>query len=122
MRIKVTALLFLLLAGCGVRERERAAAQLTGGEPRRGSDAIARYGCGSCHTIEGVSGAVGEVAAEFRSIRKRTYIAGVLPNTPENLVRWIRDPRGVDEKTAMPNLGVTPRDAVDIAAYIYSMQ
>jgi cytochrome c len=52
----------------------------------------------------------------------RAYIAGVLPNTPENLLRWIQDPPGVDSLTAMPNLGVTSRDAVDIAEYLYTLQ
>ena len=48
------------------------------------------------------------------------YIAGVLPNTPDALIRWIMDPRDVDPKTAMPDLGVTSHDARDIAAYLYS--
>ena len=50
------------------------------------------------------------------------YIAGVLPNTPENVARWISDPKAVDEKTAMPKLGVTGADASDIATYIYSLK
>jgi cytochrome c len=112
----------LLLAACGSQSRERAAAELTGGEPRRGAAAVAKYGCGSCHTAKGVSGASGQVATEFRDVHKRTYIAGVIANTPENLMRWIQDPKVIDEKTAMPNLGVTPSDAADIAAYIYSLK
>jgi cytochrome c1 len=39
---------------------------------------------------------------------------------PSNMMRWIRDPVGVDEKTAMPKLGVTEKDAADIAAYLYA--
>ena len=45
--------------------------------------------------------------------------AGVLTNTPDNLSRWIQSPREVDSLTAMPDVGVTPRDARDIAAYLY---
>jgi cytochrome c2 len=48
------------------------------------------------------------------------YVAGMLPNTPDNLMHWIREPKAVNPKTAMPQLGVTERDAADIAAYIYS--
>ena len=44
----------------------------------------------------------------------------MLTNTPENLVRWIRDPQGVDSLTAMPDMGVTGVDARDMAAYLYS--
>jgi cytochrome c len=35
------------------------------------------------------------------------------------MVRWIVNPPAVDSLTAMPALGVTPREARDIAAYLY---
>jgi cytochrome c1 len=38
------------------------------------------------------------------------------------MVRWIRNPKAVDEKTVMPNLGVTQGDAADIAGYLYSLK
>jgi cytochrome c1 len=49
-------------------------------------------------------------------------IAGELPNTPENLVRWLRNPPGVEPGTAMPNLGLSQTQAQDIAAYLDSLQ
>jgi cytochrome c1 len=67
-----------------------------------------------------VRGATGSVGPPLTGIAKRAYIGGVLTNTPENLVRWIQDPPSVDAKTAMPNVGVTYQDAVDIAGYLYS--
>jgi cytochrome c1 len=36
-------------------------------------------------------------------------------------VRWIQDPPAVDSATAMPNLGVSERDARDMAAYLYAV-
>ena len=54
-------------------------------------------------------------------LAQRVYIAGVLANTPENLVRWIRDPRAVDSLTAMPTLGLDEREARDVAAYLYAL-
>jgi cytochrome c len=95
-------------------------AQLSGGDRHRGADAIRSYGCGACHTIPGVRGANGLVGPPLTGLAERAYIAGVLTNTPDNLVRWIRDPPSVDAKTAMPNVGVTQQDAVDIAGYLYS--
>ena len=50
------------------------------------------------------------------------YVAGVLQNTPDNIVHWIQNPKAVDEKTVMPVLGVTYQDATDIAAYLYSIK
>lgn len=42
-------------------------------------------------------------------IGARMYVAGVLQNAPENIARWIQNPKAVDEKTAMPTLGVSSR-------------
>jgi len=88
----------------------------------RGRAAIRRYGCGSCHSIPGITGAGGLVGPPLGQIASRVYIAGVLPNEPENMIRWIQNPPAVDEKTAMPNMGVTARDARDIAAYLYTLR
>ncbi len=107
------------LAGCTAGAQQNPVA-LTGGDPQRGRAAIYKYGCGSCHTIAGISDAHGLVGPPLTGIGNRTYIAGVLRNTPDNIVHWIRNPKDVDEKTAMPVLGVNSQDATDIAAYLYS--
>ena len=52
----------------------------------------------------------------------RVYIAGPLTNDPASLEHWIEDPHSVSGQTVMPNLGVTGHDAVDIAAYLYSVK
>ena len=38
------------------------------------------------------------------------------------MIRWIENPPAIDPKTAMPNMGVTVRDARDIAAYLYTLR
>ncbi|HKP16619.1 MAG TPA: c-type cytochrome [Gemmatimonadaceae bacterium] len=100
----------------------REAAAITGGDPSRGPDLLRKYGCQSCHTIPGVVGANGLVGPPLAGIASRSYIGGVLPNVPDNMLRWIRDPKAVDAKTAMPNTGVTPSDARHIAAYLYTLK
>jgi len=116
----------VLLAACGTKTQrvsEADAPALTGGgNPHRGQAAMRRYGCNACHTIPGVAGARGNVGPPLAGIGSRVYIAGVMSNTPANLVHWIENPPGVDSLTAMPNLGVTERDARDIAAYLYSLR
>jgi cytochrome c len=87
---------------------------------QRGQAAIGKYGCGSCHTIRGISEAQGLVGPPLTGIRNRIYIAGMLENNPGNLALWIRDPKSVNQRTAMPNLGVTPREAADISAFLNS--
>lgn len=110
-----------LVAACH-RGFEREAAALTGGDPARGKAAISRYGCVACHQIPGVSGAQGLVGPPLEGVARRAYIGGVLGNSPENVIRWVQNPQAVDQKTAMPNLGVTDADARDIAAYLYTLR
>jgi cytochrome c len=107
---------------CDQKQLEQAATQMTGGDPAKGKAAITRYGCISCHTIPGVKGADALVAPSLEHVASRSYVAGVLPNTPPNVVRWIQNPPGVDRLTAMPNLGVTDSDARDIASYLYTLK
>ncbi|MCX4471639.1 Cytochrome c oxidase subunit 2 precursor [Micromonospora sp. MW-13] len=91
------------------------------GRPDRGAELIARYGCGSCHTIPGVGRADGLVGPPLTRFGARSYIAGELPNNADNLRRWISDPHDVEPGTAMPNLGVDAIDAQDIAAYLLTL-
>jgi cytochrome c len=115
-------LLAALATACESRHASVEAAEaMTGGDAARGRDLLRSYGCQTCHTIPGVDGANGLVGPPLAGIADRAYIAGVLPNAPDNMLRWIRDPRGVDSLTAMPNVGVTPSDARHIAAYLYSL-
>ena len=91
-----------------------------GGDAARGRQAIARYGCGACHVVPGLGRADGRVGPRLAGLREQIYLAGVIHNSPENLVRWIRDPQGIDPQTAMPNLGVGEAEARDMAAYLYA--
>jgi cytochrome c len=113
----------ILLTACGSGAQGQHTAQVTtGGNIQRGADMIQYYGCGSCHIIPGISGAAGLAGPPLSGIGNRIYIAGVLQNTPDNMMRWIENPKAVDEKTVMPYLGVTHKDAADIAGYLYTLQ
>ena len=89
-------------------------------DPQRGKVALAKYGCVACHTIPGIPGSNALTAPPLIGISQRSYLAGMLENTPENLRRWIQHPRQVNPHTAMPEQGLTDRDASDIAAYLYT--
>jgi cytochrome c len=92
-----------------------------GGRPENGRVLIQEYGCTACHTVPGVRGAAGKVGPRLDHVKEQIYIAGVLHNTPSNLILWIAHPEEVDPQTAMPDLGVTEEDARDIAAYLYDL-
>ena len=100
----------------------QAATSSTDGDPARGKDKIASYGCGSCHTIPGVVGAAGLVGPPLTGIGNRVYIAGILLNNSENIARWIEDPHAVDQLTVMPNVHATPEDARDMAAFLSTVR
>lgn len=117
----VLSALIVCTAACTHGEAD-AMALTHGGNAARGKELIRSYGCGSCHTIPRVPGAEATVGPSLQGEATRAYIAGVMPNVPENMIRWIMNPPGVDDKTAMPNLDVTAADARDIAAYIYTLQ
>lgn len=104
-----------------VRDRP-AERQVPGGDEDRGRQRLAAYGCGSCHEIPGVDGAVGRAAAPLSAFAERAFVGGMLPNDPESLIRWIVNPQSVNERTAMPNVGVTQEDARDMAAYLYTLR
>jgi cytochrome c len=97
-------------------------AGVLGGHPRAGKDAIVAFGCGACHTIPGVPGAQGMVGPPLAQFASRAYIAGEVPNTERDLIRWIMTPQSIEPGTAMPNLGVNQAQARDIAAYLYTLR
>jgi len=96
--------------------------EVPGGDARRGRQAISAYGCGACHVVPGVIGARGLVGPPLTSFAHRSYVAGSLPNTPANLVRFVQTPQAIRPGSAMPNLDVAEPDARDIAAYLYSLE
>jgi cytochrome c1 len=101
-------------------DRLDAAARLTGGDPKRGEVYLVAYGCAGCHTIPGVPRANGLVGPSLASVGQRVYVGGMLTNTPDNLVRWIVNPKAVNPSTAMPVTGISSREARDVVAYFYS--
>ncbi|HEX5683814.1 MAG TPA: c-type cytochrome [Ideonella sp.] len=80
--------------------------------------ALRQYACVSCHTIPGVTGSDTRVGSPLDGLARRTLIAGRLPNTADNLVRWIQSPQQVKPGTAMPDLGVTEDHARLMASYL----
>lgn len=99
-------------------EAKRVPQPIAAADARRGKRALEQYGCTTCHDIPGVTGATVPVGPSLRKLASRSYIAGVLPNTSDNLERWLRSPQAVKPGTAMPDLGVDARDARDMAAFL----
>ena len=116
------AALVLSLAACEGGKKTNVYAVYTGGDWSRGKQVIDHYRCGACHTIPGIPDAHGLVGPPLIKWGRRTYIGGELPNTPDNLVRWIISPKSIEPGTAMPELGLSEQEARDAAAYLYTIR
>ncbi len=78
-------------------------------------------GCIACHVAPGVPGASGTIGPNLTGIAnttRRRELAGAIPNTPENLRRWVQDPQSVKPGTMMPKLGLSDKEADDIVALL----
>jgi cytochrome c len=85
-------------------------------------DLMIHYGCPTCHVISGVPGASGKVGPSLSDLAQRSYLAGTLQNSPDNLVLWIEHPQRVHPGTAMPEMGVSDNDAREIATFLQSQK
>jgi cytochrome c2 len=119
--MKTCTALVLCFALTACSERTDVTAGVSG-DPQRGQLLLRQYGCGGCHEIPGVAAADGKVGPPLDGIARRVYLGGVLPNMPQNMVRWIRAPQSVDPKTAMPDMQVPEAHAQDMVAYLYTLR
>lgn len=110
--------MLLAVAGCDKAK----VANAFGGNVERGSGLIAQEGCGTCHSVPGVYAARGRVGPSLDHIGSQTILAGTLPNTPANMLTWIKTPQAVRPGDIMPNMGLNDHDARDIAAYLYTLR
>ncbi|SSW67147.1 Cytochrome c oxidase subunit 2 [Achromobacter veterisilvae] len=114
-----------LLCTCGEERpplasagRDERSAELADADAARGRRLVSAHGCIACHTMPGVRGPASNVGPPLDGLARRAYLGGTLPNSPANLVRWLLDPPAVNPRTAMPNTGLAPAEAADIAAFL----
>jgi cytochrome c1 len=110
-----------VLAACRGEATDRSYPLRTGGDPARGLQSMERVGCAACHDIPGIRTFHARVAPSLDDFSHRAVIAGILPNSPANLTRWLLDPPRVSPHTAMPALGLSDQEARDVAAYLYTL-
>lgn len=109
----------LALAACKAPPEEKHHMPIA--DPKRGLQAIAQAGCGSCHQIPGLAWPKGRLGPALDGFAGRTMIAGRLPNRPDTLTLWVRNAPALIPGTAMPAMPITPQQARDVAAYLYTL-
>lgn len=121
-------ILVFLLAACGshespVQQSQPAAPAADAGNATRGAELAAQYGCNVCHIIPGVTGPRGSLGPSLAKVAAQPTLAyGTVPNTPDNLRKYIQSPPTVYPQTTMPVLGVTDQDARDITAHLLTLK
>jgi cytochrome c oxidase subunit II len=95
-----------------------------GANPADGVAVIQQKGCGGCHTIPGIPGAVGTIGPNLGGVASRPTIAGgAVPNSgPNDLKRWILNPPALKPGTVMPNLGLTDEQATQVVAFLETLK
>lgn len=108
----------------GPQDSAKAApAPAQGAEYAAGEKLFMTKGCMGCHSVQAVGAPKGLIGPNLANVGARSHIAaGWLPNTDENLERWIREPQAVKKGVLMPNLGVTVEEARALRAYLRAHQ
>lgn len=115
----MVAIVSAMLAACDDGARPFA---VPGGDAANGRRLIEQYQCAACHIIPGIAGTQGRAGPPLEGFGRRSYIAGRIPNLPDQLAAWIVDPPAMKPRTLMPNIGVSPAEARDMAAYLATLK
>lgn len=86
-----------------------------------GAKIFASSPCTTCHRVQGVSR--GFIAPDLSHFGSRTTLAGaILPNTPQNVERWIENPDAIKPGAHMPAWGIRGQKLKDLVAYLESLK
>ncbi|HSM08697.1 MAG TPA: cytochrome c oxidase subunit II [Gemmatimonadota bacterium] len=87
-----------------------------------GQQLLMTKGCIACHRIQGTP-AAGVLGPDLSHVgSRRTIAAGILENTTENMIRWLRDPGEVKPGALMPALQLSEEELRTLAAYLRSLE
>ena len=125
MKVYLPVIALVLAAACN-RNETSAPAPVTppaaAGDSSHGKQLIEQYGCTICHIVPGLEGPKGMVGPSLEHVASRQVIAQNVPNTPQNVTAYIQNPQASNPQNTMPNLGVKPEEARDIAAYLSTLR
>ncbi len=107
-----------------VADQKRAPATAAAGTPaEEGFTVFNQRGCGSCHTVEGVSnGTIGPNLTHFAS--RTTFAGSMFDNNDANLRKWLSDPLAVKpgNKMIIPGGRLSPDEVTKLIAYLNSLR
>lgn len=119
LRTGAVLLCALLASACG---SEKTPSRVERGDPERGRLLTQQYQCAACHFIPEVQGVGGDAGPSLKYMGRLSYIAGSIPNQPENMIRFLQNPPEVKPGTLMPALGISEEEARHMAAFMYTLR
>lgn len=91
-------------------------------EAQRGRQLFLTSGCVQCHAIQGTR-AKANTGPDLTHIGSRQKIgAALLPNTRENLARWIADPQAIKPGIKMPRTELNVDDLQSLVTYLEGLK
>jgi cytochrome c2 len=125
-RFAVSLVLLLAVVACNRDEASKSIVPAPAppiGNAERGKAVAAQYGCNVCHAIPGVEGPQGSLGPSLAGVASRPAISfNTVPNTPENLAKFVQNPASLNPQSSMPPIGLTDVEAKDVAAYLGTLK
>ncbi len=78
--------------------------------------------CSGCHTVQGIPEAQGKVGPELTHQASNPLIADIVPNTEENLKKYLKDPGAVKPGVLMPNQYLTDSEIEALVALLRTLK
>lgn len=101
-------------------EQEAASAR-TDNAAARGRATFFKHSCVNCHAVRGTTARGGYGPDLTHLMNRKTLASGQIPNTPENLRAWIRNPQVIKPGNLMPAFGLSEQELEDVAAYLETL-
>jgi cytochrome c oxidase subunit 2 len=90
-------------------------------DAQAGQQVFEHQACVNCHTVRGTM-ANGRYGPDLTHLMSRDTIgSGILPNTQENLLRWINDPNDFKPGCLMPAMHLNEEQNRQITAYLLTL-
>ncbi|MGH8945271.1 MAG: cytochrome c oxidase subunit II [Acidimicrobiia bacterium] len=103
-------------------ENEAAPAPAPDGQVVEGQEVFLTSTCVGCHAIRGTEAAA-RLGPDLTHLAAReTIAAGTLPNTRENLARWITDPQSIKPGAVMPPTQLSTEELEALLDYLESLE
>jgi cytochrome c oxidase subunit 2 len=77
--------------------------------------------CAGCHAIRGTDAAGGHGPDLTHLKSRRILAAGLLPNTPENLMNWIANAQRFKPGARMPSINLTEAEKLALSTYLSTL-